>query len=53
MGGYVVRSMSLSSLDWDEKISSFCHFSLRRVRNSFAVLKFRAAGDVQENGQET
>ena len=34
---------------WKKKICSFCHFSLQ---NSFAVSKFRAAGDVEENGQE-
>ena len=34
---------------WKKKICSFCHFSLQ---NSFAVSKFRAAGDVEEDGQE-
>ena len=39
-----------SSLEchWEEKI---CSFAIS-VCNSFAVLKFRAAGDVEENGQE-
>ena len=45
VGTYLVRSNVTGKKRSTVFVTSVC--------NSFAVLKFRAAGDVKENGQET